>query len=106
MEIADLSQGGSEVVVGWEGVVFVAVVVPLRVEEFVLLALFCTNGRDAAAPLLDFRALFACVLVPTSSRAPASSGLLCFRGAEGGSMDGWLRAVVAIGTEDELEGVP
>lgn len=91
MEVADVSHEGSEVV-GGEGVVIVVVV--LFCEEGAdFLAFFCTIGGDDMVPLLDFQALFALVLVPTSSGALTSSGLPRFCPVEGlamviGAVDG------------------
>jgi len=102
MEIADVSQEGSEEVVGGEGVI-AGVVVLFREEAAGLLALLCAIERDAIPPPLDFRALFARVLGPTSSGAPSSTGLSCLRAIVGGSMVGSFGPAMAVGAEDADE---
>ena len=82
--MADVSQGGSEVAVGGEGVVFVTATL---LREATFLALLFTVGVNVALPL-DVRAFFARMLGPTSSRAPLLSGLLRLRATEGDSMAG------------------
>ena len=95
-------RGGS----GGGRVVFVVAVVLFRVDGLsTFLALFCPIGRHTAEPLLDFQALFARVLGPTSSKASASSGLLHLRGTKGESTNGWLGPATVIGTWGKFEGV-
>lgn len=99
MEIADLSQEGSEVVLGGEGVV-VVVDMLFREEGTAFLALFCAIGRDAMTPPLEFRALLARVLGPLSSGALSLSGLSHLRAMEGDSTAGSLGPAMMIGIEE------
>ena len=91
-----MSQEGSEIVV--VGDVFI--MVALFHEEAAFLALFCAVGTGAMVSLLEFQALFARVLGPTSSGAPPSSGLSRLRATEGDSMVGRLRPATVIGMEE------